>query len=247
MFESFSITVRFPKIRHLLSALIALATGLVAPPAAEAMTFSLARLQGQGLCKPDCPMVIFANGAITAESPNEFAAFLTRTPDIAGVRSAIMINSPGGQVVGAMLLGLMRKELKMTTFVAQPVVDTSGNAVAIRSARCYSACTYALMGARVRIVPDGSQVGVHRMHSFNYARDPADNRYETRHIFAPAAQVEILRRYTQIVGIDSRLVDIAESVDPTAIRVLTPAEMRALRVTTTVLGEKPGRKRRQAR
>lgn len=211
---------------------------LGASTSADAMTFSLARLQGQGLCKPDCPTVIFANGTITADSPNQFAAFMTRTPGIVGTRSAVMINSPGGQVVGAMLLGLMWKELKMTTFVAQPVVDGSGNATAIRSARCYSACTYALMGARVRVVPDGSQVGVHRMHSFNYTRDPADNSYETRHIFAPAAQVDILRRYTQIVGIDPRLVDMAETVDPTSIRVLTAAEMRTLRVTTTTLGEK---------
>jgi hypothetical protein len=209
---------------------------LLVPMAANAMTFSLVRLQGQGFCKPECPVVIYANGQITSESPNEFYRFVTTTPGIGKVRNAIMINSPGGQVVGALMLGLVWKELKMVTYVAEPVLDGAGNATAITPARCYSACAYALMGARTRIVPEGSQVGIHRMHSFAYQRDPAENRFESRHIFAPDSDVEILRRYTRIVGIDPKLIDLAETVSPTSIRVLTQAEMKAMRVTTATVG-----------
>lgn len=213
-----------------------------APSAANAMTFSLVRLQGQGFCKPDCPVVIYANGQITAESPDQFYRFVATTPGIDKVRNAVMINSPGGQVVGALMLGLVWKQLNMVTYVARPIVDGAGNAAAIVPARCYSACAYALMGARTRIVPEGSQVGIHRMHSFAYQRDPAENRYESRHIFAPDRDVEILRRYTKIVGIDPKLIDLAEAVSPTTIRVLTPAEMKALRVTTTTVGAPRSRK-----
>lgn len=224
------------------AALAAACAVILAPAAANAMTFSLVRLQGQGFCKPDCPMIIFANGQITAESPNEFYQFVATTPGIDKVRNAVMINSPGGQVVGALMLGLVWKQLNMVTYVARPIVDGAGNAAAIVPARCFSACAYALMGARTRIVPEGSQVGIHRMHSFAYQRDPAENRYESRHVFAPDRDVEILRRYTKIVGIDPKLIDLAEAVSPTTIRVLTQAEMKALRVTTTTVGAPRGRK-----
>lgn len=235
----------------ILSRLVAgLATCLVlclSPSLATAMTFSLVRLSAPGFCKPDCPVVIHARGQITADSADAFARFVTTTPGIDKVRNAVMINSPGGQVVGALKLGLLWKELKMVTYVAEPVTDNAGNALAIKAARCYSACAYALMGARTRIVPEGSEVGVHRMHSFSYQRDPADNNFERRHVFAPANDVEILRRYSQIVGIDPRLIDLAESVSPTSIRVLTAAEMKVLRVTTATVGGNVSRRSRENR
>lgn len=217
----------------------------VLPAGAQAMTFSLARLQGNGACGAQCPLVIFANGQITADSPEQFALFLKNTPGISKVRSAVMLNSPGGQVVGALKLGLIWKELNITTLVAEPVTDADGNATAIRPARCYSACAYALMGARTRVVPEGSQVGIHRMHSFSYQRDPAENRFERNTIFAPSDQVEVLRRYSRLVGGDPRVVDLAEAVAPTSIRVLTQAEMKALHVTTADLTANRTRKSRR--
>ncbi|MGL5361995.1 MAG: hypothetical protein ACRDBH_03885, partial [Bosea sp. (in: a-proteobacteria)] len=66
---------------------------------AQAMTFSLTRIEGPGFCKPTCPLVIVASGQITNSSPQEFVNFLKAVPDISRIRSAVMLNSPGGNVV----------------------------------------------------------------------------------------------------------------------------------------------------
>ena len=222
---------------------IGLGPGLLASRAsASPMTFSLVRLQSAGFCKPDCPVIIFADGQISPESPDDFARFIASVPGLAKTRNAIMISSPGGQVVGAIMLGLLWKELKMTVIVAEPLTDTEKNVIAIRAARCYSACAYALIGAKTRVVPDGSQVGIHRMHSIRFRRDPADNRFESDYVLAPEDQVAILRSYTKIVGINPKLIDLAETVAPTTIHVLTPAELKELQVVTATLGATPARK-----
>jgi hypothetical protein len=215
---------------------------LSSPASAATMTFSLAKLQGAGLCKPDCPVIIFANGQISPDSPEDFARFVTSTPGLSKTRNAVMISSPGGQVVGALMLGLLWKQLNMTVIVAEPLTDTDKNIIAIRAARCYSACAYALIGARTRVVPDGSQVGIHRMHSIRFSRDPADNRFQSDYVLAPEDQVAILRNYTKIVGINPKLIDLAETVAPTTIRVLTAAEMKDLQVITLPPRTAPARK-----
>jgi hypothetical protein len=212
--------------------LCALGPGLLSGPAsAGTMTFSLAKLQGAGFCKPDCPVIIFAEGQISPESPEDFARFVAGMPGLSKTRNGVMISSPGGQVVGAIMLGLLWKELNMTVIVAEPLTDTDKNVIAIRAAR-----------ARTRVVPEGSQVGIHRMHSIRFRRDPADNRFELDYVLAPDDQVAILRSYTKIVGINPKLIDLAETVAPTTIRVLTPAELKDLQIITATLGAQPTRK-----
>jgi hypothetical protein len=215
---------------------------------ASAMTFSLTRIEGPGFCKPSCPLVIVANGAITGSSPQEFVNFLRAVPDISRIRSAVMLNSPGGNVVGALVLGLVWKEMKIAAYVAQPVAEADGVSRQLRPGRCYSACAYALLGARARVIPQGSQVGIHRMHVFQAARDPAEGGFQAPYVFAPNNHVEVLRRYVATVGASPRVVDLAEAVGPESIKILTPEEMRALRVSTAAPGgSKTAGKARQKR
>ncbi len=203
---------------------------------ADAMTFSLTRIEGPGFCKPACPLVIVASGQITNSSPQEFVNFLKAVPDISRIRSAVMLNSPGGNVVGALVLGLVWKEMNIAAYVAQPVSDSSGVSRQLRPGRCFSACAYALLGARSRVIPEGSQVGIHRMHVFQAPRDPAEGGFQSPYVFAPNNHVEVLRRYVATVGASPRVVDLAEAVGPESIKILTADEMRALKVSTAAPG-----------
>jgi hypothetical protein len=213
-----------------------------------AMSFSLTRIEGPGFCKPTCPLVIVASGQITNSSPQQFVDFLKAVPDISRIRSAVMLNSPGGNVVGALVLGLVWKEMNIAAYVAQPVSDGSGVSRQLRPGRCYSACAYALLGARARVIPQGSQVGIHRMHVFQASRDPANGGFQSPYVFAPNNHVDVLRRYVATVGASPRVVDLAEAVGPDSIKILTVDEMRALRVSTAAPGaKKSGAKTRPKR
>ncbi|WP_424361256.1 hypothetical protein [Methylocystis parvus] len=67
-----------------------------------------------------------------------------------------------------MELGQAMRRLGMAVVVARPAAEQGSQNMALVSGRCYSACVYALMGGKKRVIPPQSRVGIHRM--FNYRR-----------------------------------------------------------------------------
>ncbi|MBE7220688.1 MAG: hypothetical protein INR64_19645, partial [Caulobacteraceae bacterium] len=122
------------------------------------MTFRLVALNGGSA-------IIAATGQITESTPDRFAAFMDDNPEVRGRRPVVLIDSPGGKVLASMQLGKLLRQVNASAVVAAAQPDGSGGTV-VTNAQCFSACVYALMGARKRIVPSSSQVGIHRMFAY---------------------------------------------------------------------------------
>jgi hypothetical protein len=195
------------------------------------MTFRRASFQeGQGCNGKDCASVIVADGRVTRETPQRFAEFVKAQSAQAPTRNVVMLSSPGGHVGGSLALGLMLRSLGSTVLVAKADTSDTGLISTLRPTNCYSACAYTLMGAKKRIVPTGSQVGVHRMHSFGNGVDPTRETQGARYLTAGQNEVGLLKKYVAGVGVDARVVDLAESVPPDDIRVLSADDMRRFKM-----------------
>jgi hypothetical protein len=232
------------------SALVSL-FAVLAPSAVQAqMSFKAIPLVDPAKCGQRCPTVIQADGRITGTTAVEFVNFAKATSDRSQLLNIVLINSPGGSVVGSMQLGAVFRTLGATVVVAR--VNTGGGffsgaqtdsrtgktipAGAITNANCNSACVYAVMGGRKRVIPEQSNIGVHRMQAeINHGFDPQQGRQVFEKRTGTATQVDTLRRYARVMGIDQKLIALAESVPHETIKILSAKEVRQFKLGVSKL------------
>ncbi len=231
--------------RFLAATLIAAAaSGMGAAAARADMSFRAVTLEGAPLCRPTCPTLILAEGDITRGSAQAFIEFVRRQLPTrgGGLNNVVFVDSPGGSVTGSMALGAVWRRLGTTVVVARPEVARAGwftpedaSANKVRASRCFSACVYALMGARKRIIPDGSRVGVHQAHKIDMVRDLANNGASSRQLTGSNEPTPALRAYAKVMGIDPALIDLAQTTPPHDFRILTMNEIRRFRLSNSRL------------
>ncbi len=211
---------------------LALAAWAGGATAAE-MTFSLVPMNDPATCGKKCVQVISAEGEIGTATPDRFVDFVRRNIRDKSVRSVVFIHSPGGRVVASMELGMALRKLGAATVVARiiPPEPGSGKAAWFASARCYSACVYAMMGGKKRVVPPQSAVGIHRM--FMYERAMDESGQSLSRVYADDDLVGNLSRYVRMMGISNDLVKTAERTSPDRIHLVSPRELRAWRLGST--------------
>lgn len=215
-------------------ALKAFIIGLVGPlallalggPAAADMRFSLTTIGGS--CGSKCPQAIVADGEITDSTPDEFIAFVRANSRARDVRSVVLLNSPGGKVVASMELGRVFRKVGAATVVARAVSDGDGRSH-LTAGRCFSACVYALMGGRKRVVPAQSLVGIHRMFALEAGADPAGGGGARRR-FDNGDMRGVLSRYSEAMGVSRDLINMAERTPTESIHVLSPSEVQRWRL-----------------
>lgn len=191
---------------------------------ASPMTFRLQAVGDSPACGRACPQIIVADGEITERTPDEFAAFVRSQSVNRNARGVIVINSHGGRVGASVALGRMFREAGTAVIVGR--VGPEG----VINGRCYSACVYALMGARKRVIPKESRVGIHRMYAYDPAGVGPDDVGRTRQVYAPPDLVTRLGEYAASMGVSRELVYAAESVSPERVRIITPQEIRRWRL-----------------
>jgi hypothetical protein len=197
---------------------------------AAGMTFRAEPVGTPSDCRNECPKVVVADGVITRTTPDDLAKFIRANLDDRMFRNVIFLNSPGGSVSPAMRLGVMFRKLGSTVIVGQ--VEHSrefGNdpkvGVPLKYGSCMSACVFALMGGKRRIVPEASEVGVHRIHSQGQI-DVASPDKRRMYIFAESDLVAQMRGYARMMGVNPDLINLAESVGPDTLHKLSDAEIR---------------------
>jgi hypothetical protein len=202
---------------------------LTASPAfANEMTFRLVTLAG-GRCGSNCPQVIAAQGEIVESTPDEFVEFVQSHVGGGRLHSVVLLDSPGGKVTASMELGRALRRLGAAVIVARPTGETSRTGDLL-AGRCYSACVYALMGGRKRVVPPESRVGVHRMFNYVLAPDPAGGEPLRRRHYDDGAMRAVLMRYSRTMGVSNQLIAHAERTSPDRLHVLSPAEISRWRL-----------------
>jgi hypothetical protein len=210
----------FPLFSFGFALLVASAAG------AEEMSFSTATLGGG--CGSNCPQVIVAQGEIVESTPNSFLEFL-QSYGGSQLHSVVLLDSPGGKVVASMEFGRVLRRVGAAVIVARPTEQTSQTGVLL-AGRCYSACVYALMGGRKRVIPPQSRVGVHRMYSFENAPDPAGGEPLRRRNYDNGSMRAKLMRYSQKMGVSDNLIGYAERTSPERLHVLSPSEISRWRL-----------------
>lgn len=187
-------------------AFILLLTLCITSPLAAAMSFSLQERCYSELT-PRCQTMVLAEGSIDRNTATEFKTFSQTLP--AG--TWIALTSPGGSLVGGMQLGSVIRERGFHTTIGQS--DHSANS-------CLSACAYAFLGGLQRLIPEGARYGLHQFR----ARDQELNAADTQKLSA------ILAKYVDRMGVDRRLLDIAQLTATDRVTLLSPAQAKLYRV-----------------
>ncbi|MGX9178241.1 hypothetical protein [Mesorhizobium sp. BHbdii] len=126
------------------------------------------------LCDPNCPEWISAEGTISAQTPERLRQLLDTIGDR---RLPLVINSPGGDVLGALAAGRLIRERKLDVAVARTdfigcepdkADCTAENGIYVglsidASGECGAACPIMLAGGVRRLVGPRAQLTVHSM------------------------------------------------------------------------------------
>jgi hypothetical protein len=202
---------------------------LIATSAAEAqsesMKFRVARLGEGGKCGASCPVVVVAEGTINSQTPAEFLAFAKQVGRYKGVKNAVILNSPGGQVYPALQLGMMLRRIGTTVIIARAVGGGADGEARFLPGGCMSACVYTMMGGKTRVVPPQSMVGIHRMH-----RNAADAERPSNQPIDVMPIRDALRSYVSKMGVDPSIVALAERTSEHTIYYLKPNEIKRFRL-----------------
>jgi hypothetical protein len=202
---------------------LALATGAVAETAP--MTFATVRIGSARTCGTTCPIAISATGQITENTPNAFLSFVEQNLDSRGLRAVVFLNSPGGKVLASMEFGTLLRKMGTSVVIGRVYPDDAGGTI-MANGECFSACVYAFMGARKRVVPTQSLVGIHRMFMVEEGVDASGSVAVTRRRFDNGDMRAFLMRYSSDMGVSPGLIAAAEHVPSDSIRILSRAEMR---------------------
>lgn len=195
------------------------ATAVAAP-----MTFSLQTVGDPRRCARQCPQIIVAQGEILQRTPDDFVAFVKAQTGNGAARAVVLLDSQGGRVGASIALGQMFRAAGAAVVVGR--VGPNG----VVSGRCYSACVYALLGGRKRVVPRESRLGVHRMFAYETGGGAPDDVGRASRVYATSDLVARIGDYVAHMGVSRELVYAAERVPPERVRVLTPQEIRRWRV-----------------
>lgn len=199
---------------------------------AEEMTFRLVQVGDPAKCGTSCPAVIAAEGEITNDTPGAFLSFVESNIESANLHAVVFLDSPGGKVVASMQLGKLLRRVGAAAIVAQ--VDPAGrNSMdQFMAARCLSACVYALMGAKKRVIPPQSLVGIHRMFTYVDTADPDSATVLRYRRYDNGEMAAVLSRYTSEMGVSPALIAMAEHISSDRIHIMTRAEISRFHLGT---------------
>jgi len=202
--------------RALASVIVLTVFGFGPAKADDEMSFQLVSVGNPAKCGAACPLVISAEGQISDQTPSEFRAFVAEHYNRGNLHAIVLLDSYGGKVLAAMELGRLFRQIGAAVVVAQP--NSAGG-------RCFSACVYALMGGKKRVIPPESQAGVHRMVAY-------EGGYDSRFVGGASARrldngsvASILSRFAGNMGVSPALIALAEHTSPDGLHILSRAEI----------------------
>jgi hypothetical protein len=136
--------------------------------------------------------------------------------------SDFIIDSPGGVVQGALDLGREIRKHRLNTRVGRKG-GKEGRTLIHKNTRCLSACALAFLGGHFRFVEEGKEYGVHRFDALPGAVTGIDR--------AQALSGRIIS-YLNDMQVSTELFTLMSKTPSETMRILTPEELRELKVAT---------------
>lgn len=216
---------RLPVVGTVVALILGVALVASAPVRAEGeMSFRAVRLGEARTCGGECPIVIAATGQITQSTPSRFLDFI-ETHGNGDLHAVVFLDSPGGRVVASMEFGTLLRKVGAAVVVARVYPDGQGGSV-MTNAQCFSACVYALMGAKKRVIPAASQIGIHRMFVYEDSLDASGATILRHRRFDNGNMRSFLEDYSSEMGVSPGLIAAAETVPSSQLKILTRGEIR---------------------
>jgi hypothetical protein len=199
------------------------------------MRFELRQEGPRDACGQNCRTWVSATGAITAETPREFEAFVKHN-DLNG--ATIALDSDGGSVLGALALGRAIRKLNMVTTVGKSVEAPSDGgekrSQLLSRAYCESMCAFVLLAGVQRFVPAEARVLVHQIWLGDRRDDPTAANYSAEDLVLVQRDIGRLAQYTVEMGGTIDLLEIALKIPPwEPMRLLSRDELRVMNIVTT--------------
>jgi hypothetical protein len=205
-------------------------TPLIAGDRALPMRFQLRQDAAQN-CTDNCPLLISATGAITADTPYAFRKF-AKGRDLQG--ATVVLDSDGGSVLGAIALGRDIRGLKLNTTVGQLADTTPSKSGVMRAnlsarADCESMCAFVLLAGTQRTVAPEARVMVHQIWLGDRRDDPTASTYSAEDLVLVQRDIGRLAKYTVEMGGTGDLLELALRIPPwEPMHALTRAELQQM-------------------
>lgn len=241
------------RMRIFVAALVLLFSGgmSVADRFDEPMTF--ARATSGGNCV-NCQW-ISAEGVIQEGTAERFLEFLAREDLLEARGLNIHLHSPGGNLVGGVLLGLVIRNVQANTVVSATPIDSfyrDGTILldweADVAAECSSACVFAFAGGVSRFASGATpgfevgfqrtgRLGVHQFYNPADLSDPDDVRLTAEDRIADQRLIALLLAYLSDMGVSAELLQLAALTDPRDMHYLTEEQLRSTRIDNRMVKE----------
>jgi hypothetical protein len=170
-----------------------------------------------------------ADGEITIDSADRLLAYLQKEklPDW---RGSVLLNSPGGNLIGGIKLGEAIRKQGMSTEIGRSVPDGALDWTHQKhEGACVSACAFAFLGGVSRSV--GGKIGVHQFYNEAAIVNPSAKVFNAIDFSAQQLLSALLIDYVMHMGVDPRLVVMASSISPTEVHYLSQEEAEELKVS----------------
>ncbi|MDR3388230.1 MAG: hypothetical protein P4L92_14365 [Rudaea sp.] len=177
-------------------------------------------------CAPSSEKTLYAVGQIQRGSSTDLKNALTTLGE--GTKS-VFLNSPGGDFWEGIRMGVVLREMSVTTLTGGPVnvaLDCPSNqkTVAATTTICASSCAYAFLGGSQRYLLNDRAYGVHQFYTMVGVSKETDIQYAIANVGA----------YLRKMGVSANLIEIASSTPPTEIHFVDRRAAAELKISATV-------------
>lgn len=198
---------------------------------------------------------IAAEGVIKLDTAERFLSFL-RDNDLDQARGLnIHFNSPGGSLIGGVLLGMAIREQQANTTVSaahvEDVYDSGMRKVTYDppiQAECSSACVFAFSGGISRFASkttpgaaigfqDVGKLGVHQFYDSVGLADPSAPAFNAEDRIADQKIVSILLGFLSEMDVSAELLQLASRTDPRDMHYLTEEELQTTRADNRMVSD----------
>ncbi len=226
---------------------------------AAPLTFYVAR-GTPDICGPGCSEWIVAEGRFGEGSADKFRAMLAR---LGKQKLPVFFNSLGGLGNEAIAIGRLMRAKGLESALGRTIPADCGGKEAEKTKECIdlkksgkkleadllvseglcaSACVYAVLGGKTRVLAPGAHLGIHagKVASLNTKQLKQVQKFSPRQLKEDSQRrKDKLRAYVREMGIDTALVDVSEAVPNEDLRYLTRAEIVKFGIDRRSFAETP--------
>lgn len=196
---------------------------------------------------------IAAEGVIEADTHEHYLKFLEREGLLSARGINVHLNSPGGDLIGGVKLGLAFRQQEANTVISSARIrDIYSDGTKIVGdplpSECSSACAFAFTGGVSRFASETTpaseigfqrtgQLGVHQFYDRRSFRDPSqllfsgEDRIDDQRISA------LLLSYLSKMDVSAELLQLAAQTPPNAMHYLSEDELRRTRSDNRMVRE----------